>query len=411
MSNLAIDVRGLSKRYRLGESGGYLTLRETLSARLTGRGKRGRREILALRDVNLRVNEGDSVGVIGRNGAGKTTLLRILARITEPTVGLVRTRGRVGALLEVGTGFHPELTGRENVFLNGSVLGMSRRDITEQFDEIADFSGLERFLDTPLKRYSAGMRVRLAFAVAAYLNTPIIVVDEVLAAGDAEFQRKCLGKMSDLGREGRTVLFVSHDLGSVTRLCDRAIWLDSGTIVDDGPAADVITAYLRSGLDAPKAEFLDDPEKPAQLTAVAVADPSGRPLVAPTRDRSLTFRFRLLVRDRTPGLDLAFDLVNQDGTHVLIEGWSDTKAPEETMDEPGVYEARVDVPPILAAGDYVLRVWIGTPHETFLEEEILRFQLHPRLGERAEELDRSRAVAPVLPWTVTRVRSPAPTGE
>ena len=199
----------------------------------------------ALRDVDFEIEEGDVVGIVGRNGAGKTTLLKVLARIVRPTTGVVRMRGRVGALLEVGTGFHPELTGRENVFLNGVVLGMSRREIDRRFDDIVEFAGVERFLDTPLKRYSSGMYLRLAFAVAAHIDPDILVVDEVLAVGDAEFQRRCLGRMSEFGREGRTVVFVSHDTGAVGQLCRRAIWLEHGKVRDDGSVESVLAAYLR----------------------------------------------------------------------------------------------------------------------------------------------------------------------
>ena len=227
-----IQAEGLGKRYRLGESG-YATLRERLDLRSRRRAAvdNGEREVWALRDVDLEIEEGDVVGIVGRNGAGKTTFLKTVARIVRPTTGVVRVRGRVGALLEVGTGFHPELTGRENVFLNGVVLGMSRREISRRFDDIVEFAGVERFLDTPLKRYSSGMYLRLAFAVAAHIDPDVIIVDEVLAVGDAEFQRRCLGRMSEFGREGRTVLFVSHDSSAVARLCRRAVWLEQGTLL------------------------------------------------------------------------------------------------------------------------------------------------------------------------------------
>ncbi|MDQ4131233.1 MAG: ABC transporter ATP-binding protein, partial [Actinomycetota bacterium] len=215
MGRNAVEVEALSKRYFLGEDHAAVrNLRETLAAGVQriGRGRRPREEIWSLKDVNLHIPEGTALGVIGRNGAGKSTLLKILSRITEPTSGVARTRGRVGSLLEVGTGFHPELTGRENIFLNGAILGMPRREIERAFDEIVGFAGVERFLDTPVKRYSSGMYLRLAFSVAAHLEADILLVDEVLAVGDAEFQRKCLGRMASVEREGRTVVFVSHNL-------------------------------------------------------------------------------------------------------------------------------------------------------------------------------------------------------
>ena len=402
MAELAIDIRQLSKVYWLGESSRYRTLRESLaSAVRRGRSANSRdREVRALHDLDLAVEEGQALGVIGRNGAGKTTLLKLLARITEPTSGVARTRGRVGALLEVGTGFHPELTGRENVYLNGSVLGMSRADIRRQFEEIASFSGVERFLDTPLKRYSSGMRLRLAFAIAAHLESEIIVVDEILAAGDAEFQRKCLGKMSEFGQRGRTVVFVSHDLGAVTRLCPRAVWLDQGSIVEDGAAEGVVEAYLRSGAEEAKAEFPPDPSRPVQLRSVAVIDAEGGVVMSPRRDQPLSLRFLVQVEERIPGIDLGFYLINRNGVQVLVDAWSDTRGPGETIDEPGQYEAIALIPPVLAAGEFVVRLWIGTSHEDLLDEEVLRFRLHPRPGERAPELERGRAAAPVIPWEV-----------
>jgi len=197
-----------------------------------------------LKDVSFEVKEGEVLGIIGRNGAGKTTLLKILSRVTEPTGGEVKIRGRVGSLLEVGTGFHPELTGRENIFLNGAILGMSKAEIKKKFDEIVDFAEVEKFLDTPMKRYSSGMYVRLAFAVAAHLEPEILLVDEVLAVGDAAFQKKCIGKMEDVGKEGRTVLFVSHNIGAIVDLCKRTVLLKEGKIVKDGPSKQVVSDYL-----------------------------------------------------------------------------------------------------------------------------------------------------------------------
>jgi lipopolysaccharide transport system ATP-binding protein len=247
--SVAIEVDGLSKKYRLGEyQAAYGTLRETIvhaSKRLAGREHhRAVSEVWALKDVSFEVPEGQVLGIIGRNGAGKSTLLKILTRIVSPTAGRAEIRGRVGSLLEVGTGFNQELTGRENVYLNGAILGMKRKEIEGRFDAIVDFSGVERFIDTPVKRYSSGMYVRLAFAVAAHLEPEIMLVDEVLSVGDAEFQRRCLGRMEELGNSGRTVLYVSHALPSVAQLCDRAIWINSGGIVGDGRPAEVIANYL-----------------------------------------------------------------------------------------------------------------------------------------------------------------------
>lgn len=250
----AIQVSGLGKQYVLGGAErGDESFREMLTGALMAPFRRLRRlqgeraeedSFWALKDVNFQINPGEVVGIIGRNGAGKSTLLKILSRITDPTEGRIEIRGRVSSLLEVGTGFHPELTGRENIFLNGAILGMRRREILDKFDEIVAFAEVERFLDTPVKRYSSGMYVRLAFAVAAHLEPEILIVDEVLAVGDAAFQKKCLGKMQDVGNEGRTVLFVSHNMGAVRNLCSRAICLQQGSVVMEGEVEPVIDHYM-----------------------------------------------------------------------------------------------------------------------------------------------------------------------
>jgi lipopolysaccharide transport system ATP-binding protein len=249
MSEAIIQIEGLGKRYRIGvERESYLSLRDEIAKRLSRSAQRARAErgeFWALQDVTFSVHPGEAIGIVGRNGAGKSTLLKILSRITPPTTGRIRMRGRVASLLEVGTGFHPELTGRENIFVNGAVLGMTRREIARKFDEIVDFAEVDRFLDTPVKRYSSGMYVRLAFAVAAHLEPEILVVDEVLAVGDAQYQRKCLGKMGDAARGGRTVLFVSHNMPAVEALCQKAVLLESGRVASVGPAQEIVGAYVR----------------------------------------------------------------------------------------------------------------------------------------------------------------------
>jgi lipopolysaccharide transport system ATP-binding protein len=247
--NLAVAVRGVSKKYNIVHKGQTRsTLGETLIDTLKNPFKRVEKESFwALQDINFEVHKGDVVGIIGKNGAGKSTLLKILSRIVEPTTGVIDLYGPVGSLLEVGTGFHPELTGRENIFLNGAILGMRRREIQRQFDAIVDFAGIEKFLDTPVKRYSSGMYVRLAFAVAAHLNPEILIVDEVLAVGDAEFQKKCLGKMQEVSQgEGRTVLFVSHNMAAVRQLCTSALFLQQGKVVKYGPTEGVLELYNSS---------------------------------------------------------------------------------------------------------------------------------------------------------------------
>jgi ABC-type polysaccharide/polyol phosphate transport system ATPase subunit len=257
MHEVAVHSVGLGKRYAIGERARYLALRDVLTSamnaprRLLGwdlrsGNNRSREEVWALRDVSFDIHEGEIVGLIGRNGAGKTTLLKILSRVTRPTTGFAEVHGRMGSLLEVGTGFHPELTGRENVFLSGAILGMGKREIERKFDEIVAFAEVDKFIDTPLKHFSTGMQMRLAFAVAAQLEPEILLVDEVLAVGDLEFQKKCLGKMSEVSKGGRTIVFVSHQMSQIRRLCERVIWVDRGVIQLDGPTLDVVSAYERA---------------------------------------------------------------------------------------------------------------------------------------------------------------------
>jgi len=243
MPQPVVRIEGLSKRYRLGQRERYYTLRDAIANLLRRRTKPASREFWALQDINLDINQGEVVGIIGRNGAGKSTLLKVLAQITPPTTGQITLRGRVASLLEVGTGFHPELTGRDNIYLSGAILGMTRQEIRTKFNDIVEFSEIGKFLDTAVKHYSSGMYVRLAFAVAAHLESEILLVDEVLAVGDAQFQKKCLGKMDDIGKSGRTVIFVSHNMHSIRSLCSRAILLDKGIKVADGPVAAVINRY------------------------------------------------------------------------------------------------------------------------------------------------------------------------
>jgi lipopolysaccharide transport system ATP-binding protein len=297
MSDTAVVIENLGKRYRLGEREPYGALRDViataavapfrcLARRVSGSGDGASKpgHIWALRDVSLRVKEGEVLGIIGRNGAGKTTLLKILSRVTEPSEGMALIRGRVGSLLEVGAGFHPELTGRENIYFNGAILGMSRREIARKFDEIVAFAEMEEFIDTPVKRYSSGMYTRLGFAVAAHLEPEILVVDEVLAVGDAAFQQKCLGKMGDVAREGRTVLFVSHNMAAVQALCGRGIVLDGGRVVAAGSPPQVIETYLAT-TRAPRATSLREREDRSgnglmRFTELVVEDGQGKPLGA-----------------------------------------------------------------------------------------------------------------------------------
>lgn len=384
-----IQVENLGKRYLLGER---TNLRESVAGLARGK-RRIRREMWSLRDVDFTVPDGGALGIVGRNGAGKSTILKILMRITAPTIGVSRTRGRIAALLEVGTGFHPELTGRENVFLNAAVLGMSRADTVRRFDEIVAFAGTERFLDTPVKRYSSGMYLRLAFAVAAHLEPDILIVDEVLAVGDAEFQRKCLGRMSEAEREGRTVVFVSHDLSSLTRLCSRALWLESGRVRDDGPSVKIVREYLNSGLTTSSWNG-ESSDQPVRLLDVRVTGTDGAD-GALMRDDPVRVRATIEVVEEIPGLDLSFFLTDGRGVRVLDEALSDRNDHRLTR---GLHEICLDVPPVLNVGDHTLGVWVGTSLQTCIDEPVtISFTLHS-----SDQSRRDRAMVLNLPFSVSR---------
>lgn len=370
MSRPAVEASGLSKRYRLGRAAPYGRFSEALMGlvrrpvatvrRRIGRGGNDG-TLWALRDVSFTIERGAVVGILGRNGAGKSTLLKILSRITEPTLGEARLRGRVGSLLEVGTGFHPELTGRENIFLNGAILGMRRREIDERFDAIVDFAEIERFLETPVKHYSSGMYMRLAFAVAAHLEAEILLVDEVLAVGDAQFQRKCLGKMSAVASEGRTVCFVSHSMSALQQLCEWCLVLDDGRVVFSGPTVRAVEHYLRQG-GGPGGGNADlsahrgrPPGKRAVLRSVTIANAAGEPIRCGD-----DVRVRLTYDtggDRFDYAALAVSTLSGQrvitcGTH-LSAGFSDTMQGRGTI-ECVIPDCR------LAPGEYTVMVAIGT---------------------------------------------------
>jgi len=392
-----IEAQGLGKRYRLGESG-YVTLRERLGDVLRPEpAPPSEREVWALRNVDMAIEQGETVGIIGRNGAGKTTFLRTVARIVRPTTGLVRIRGRVGALLEVGTGFHPELTGRENVFLNGVVLGMTRKEVARRFDEIVEFAGVERFLETPLKRYSSGMYLRLAFAVAAHVDPDVLIVDEVLAVGDAEFQRRCLGRLSELGEEGRTVLFVSHDSGAVARLCTRAVWLEHGRVRDDGPVTEVVDRYLQTTVQAvTKAEVDPSPHGVIERLSLSV-HVDGEAGETIRRDQPLIFELTFASRAPVRALDAAIYLIDRHGIRVVNENLSDVK-PTISESGPARYRILLTITPILAPGEYVVGVWLGSSDELFFRGELLRLPIAPLPSDHTESVH--GLVRPAVEWSV-----------
>ena len=359
MAQPSIVIEQLSKRYRLGGfEHGYRTLRDAL----TGKGNREANELWALRDVSLEVERGEALGLIGHNGAGKSTLLKILSRITEPSSGQATLYGRVASLLEVGTGFHPELTGRENIFLNGAILGMTRAEIRRDFDAIVAFAEIDRFLDTPVKRYSSGMYVRLAFAVAAHLTPEILLIDEVLSVGDAEFQRRCLGRMNEVARSGRTVIFVSHNLASIESLCPRAVLLSRGEIARRGATAEVIAHYLsRRG----RAAMVDlraadrDGEGRARLTGIEILSADGaEPLDVLTFRQPFRARLHFQVNERIPGASFGFGLLTSDGRRVFISESFEQGVTFDLQPGAGWADCVVETPNIVPA-IYRFELWIS----------------------------------------------------
>lgn len=371
MSNTVIDAENLGKKYIIGQQKqeDYLTLRDSLTVgvksivqKITHPRTKNlptfRQDFWALKNVSFKVQSGDRVGIIGHNGAGKSTLLKVLCRITEPTEGRVRMKGRIASLLEVGTGFHPELTGRENIYLNGAILGMSRVEVKSKFDEIVDFSEVEKFLDTPVKRYSSGMYVRLAFAVAAHLEPEILIVDEVLAVGDAQFQKKCLGKMESVGREGRTILFVSHNMGAVRSLCNRAILMKSGHVVKDEEIETAISSYLSEG-DTSEALIVwntqNAPQSPEMRFVKAYIlneDGEHSALIDCRKEFSIVVEYEVL--QPVNELRIGFFMQKDDGTPIC--GSNEPREWFQSIKNPGLYASKCVFPGyVLNAGRYLIR--------------------------------------------------------
>lgn len=381
----SIEIRGLGKEYALGEEHGQGDLREAITE--AGRhpiralrrilpGGRKRPRIWALRDLDLDVCEGEILGIVGPNGAGKTTLLRLLSRITDPTAGRFTLRGRTASLLAIGMGFHFEFTGRENIYLSGTILGMRKKEIDKRFDEIVAFSGVETFIDTPVKRYSSGMFVRLGFAVAAHLDAEILLVDEVLAVGDAAFRKRCLGAMNDVARGGRTVVFVSHDMGSIQRLCTRAILLDGGRLEAEGSPEDVVRAYLHS-TERPAYEAETRTGQP-QILSVELRGRGGSPVTRARASSPLEAVLRYVLPAPCPGVRLEATLLAPDATPLLST--SNVDANLELPSTPGEHAVRVELPShLLLPGDFHLAVSLHDALGIVLdrEEPALTFPVDP----------------------------------
>jgi len=381
MSHTAIHAETLSKQYRIGRTARYKALRDVLAQALKAPFRKISRTddrsdafIWALKDVSFEIKHGDAVGIIGRNGAGKSTLLKILSRIAEPTSGFARIHGRLASLLEVGTGFHPELTGRENIFLNGAILGMGRAEIGRKFDAIVDFAEIERFVDTPVKYYSSGMYVRLAFSVAAHLEPEILLVDEVLAVGDAAFQKKCLGRMGDIARQGRTILFVSHNMGAVESLCSRVVWIDGGRVRMDGPVRETIGAYLTSSMrisrDIGVAQM---PRvtggKDIRLVGFELLDEHGAECCNFRYGQSIAMRFHVRILDpRRRYFAIEWTIVTATGERVL---YGSSSPQGQLLISPDGENSTIEcyIPELqLAKGTYFVNCLLSLPHQERIDE-------------------------------------------
>ena len=412
-----VVAEGLSKRYRIGEfKAGYQTLRDALShgarraLRLEHVDHSGE-EIWALKDVSFTVEEGEVVGFIGKNGAGKSTLLKILTRITPPTEGMASIRGRVGSILEVGTGFHPELTGRENTYLNGAILGMKHREIQAKFDEIVEFSGIGKFIDTPVKRYSSGMYVRLAFAVAAHLDPEVLIIDEVLAVGDHEFQQRCMGRIEDISGSGRTVLFVSHDMQAIARLCNRAYWLHDGQVLADGPSEDVVSTYLHEASGAGAEAVFDPAEAPGnhrvRLLSARVVDVGGKTVHTVDVGDRVGIEMRFVVSADARPLFPKVKLGNDRGE--VVFNALDTDPRWRSTPDPGEYACTAWIPEnLLNEGVIAVDITIASLGAPTLVNEVnvpalISFHVtDPGLGDSAKGLFTGQlrgGVRPLLDWT------------
>jgi lipopolysaccharide transport system ATP-binding protein len=423
MSDRAICVTNLGKQYRIGASPErYNTLRDSIVGAIKSPIRRIRQGFLpvggndeniiwALKDISFEVKQGQVLGVIGRNGAGKSTLLKVLSRVTEPSEGEVEIRGRVGSLLEVGTGFHPELTGRENTYLNGAILGMRRIEIDKKFDEIVAFSGVEKFIDTPVKRYSSGMYLRLAFAVAAHLEPEILVVDEVLAVGDAEFQRKCLGKMNDVAQQGRTVLFVSHNMSAILRLTQDSIVLDRGQIVRHGPTIDAVDYYMSAGFTKTGERIWVDNEVPNNshpfIPVTLRVRNSGGQIVDMVRSAEpITIEVEYKLKEPIQGLRVGLYLMSMRGEFVFTSFDTDDpgKFEDYSIRQPGHYISRCTIPAdILNEGRYALGVNASSYRvkRYFQDERALTFTVDA-IGAPGKQWPETRLglVRPKLDWNI-----------
>ncbi len=404
MSNTAIHINQLTKEYSIGTHQSA-SLRETL-VDLTRRQKADKTFFKALDNVTFDIKQGEAFAIVGKNGAGKSTLLKVLSRITHPTKGRIEIKGRVSSLLEVGTGFHPELTGRENIFLNGTILGMRRREVRDKFDEIVAFSGVEKFIDTQVERYSSGVYVRLAFAVAAHLEPEILIIDEVLAVGDAEFQKKCMGKMSQVAKGGRTVVFVSHNMSAVESLCQRGVLLEKGQLTFSGTAAETIQRYLYSSsveADAVWANSSPEAQGPVVLHRAALVDEAGQYRSTYANTDTITVSMQVELCEAIDNLKVGLELMADLGKPLITSFHNDRIDVAPIALQPGMNHLQVQLPAaLLNKGVYTVNLSAGIHKVKMVmrHDGILKFEINFKVLNTAMPVSqRPSVIAPLLHWT------------
>lgn len=417
-----IEINNVSKKYILGNRQPYLTLGETIVKGLKNpwsllpkkieQNRLNKNEFWALKDINLHIQPGEIVGIIGRNGAGKSTLLKLLTQITYPTIGKIVIRGKVSSLLEVGTGFHPELTGRENIYLNGAILGMKRKEIREKFETIVNFAEIRKFIDTPVKYYSSGMYVRLAFAVAAHLETEILIIDEVLAVGDIAFQKKCLGKIDEITQNSkRTIIFVSHNVASIKQLCSRTLLLEKGKIIQIGDTSSVIENYILKSLKTNKTKsevkFSNNKDKEFQVTAIRLLNEEGKITQVFDCDKAIVVELDCTSRVAVPGMYGYMNLTNKEGIVVFVSDTCDLLPNKLDLLRPGRYKLKIKIPPrTIGHGDYSLTINF-TSSQSFRDfyidthSYVCGFHLDDNSTERGNKRD--GYLSTLLGWEIKKI--------
>lgn len=414
-----IEIKNLGKKYNIThQKGSYVALRDVITnifknpfsfakdkaKEITG--IKTKEDFWALNDVNFEVKKGEIIGIIGKNGAGKSTLLKILSQITPPTTGEIKIKGRVGSLLEVGTGFHPELTGRENIFLNGAILGMTKKEIAGKFDQIVEFAGIDRFLDTPVKYYSSGMYVRLAFSVAAHMEPDILIIDEVLAVGDAEFQKKCLGKMEEVTKkDGRTILFVSHNMGAIQSLCSKCILLDKGKIIKKGLTSEVIDSYISGDIKTGEV-ILKETDSKVGISRIWLDNEKRELISSIEMGEDIFLNLNYFIKEKIDNVDITA-LISKEGNPLLYTFDTDTNYSLKHNRQAGQYTTRVKIPSSLfKEGSYSIQLSIGDRKNLVGPEACIKFDIintKLNLNEKSSKMERAGFIYKNLDWEIIKL--------